>query len=322
MIDIVVVTHDARRALASCVQSVRRHTRAVPHRLIIVDNASRDGTASWLRGADVEAVRHRRNLGFSGAVNAVRGRLRSDWVVLLDDDARATAGWLEGMLRAAEGDRKAVIVGCKVARPDGTINAAEMGSPWSRNAGEEERDLGQRDYTRRCESVIGACWLMRRSLFSRVGPFDERFFPCQFEDLDYCLRARLKGLAVLYHGGSAVIHDHLRRNPDSGAARLKFFEKWGSRLARFPLPDSHPWDRAEWLAARHAAAGRFDLAIRRYAEAVKGHPAPAQFYAAMAGLCLKSGDGPRAREWLSRAAAHPYFASPALRGVLALTGAP
>ncbi|MFI5348591.1 MAG: glycosyltransferase [Elusimicrobiota bacterium] len=311
VIDIAVVSHNARDSIRPCFDSLVRHTRGAAHRILFFDNASSDGTPALLRSLarrrGVEIVLSRRNLGAAGAVNALRRRLKSEWLVLLDDDARATPGWLPGLLRAAASRPGVGIVGCKVTAPGGRIFTAEL-TPAGTACGHGESDEGQRDYRRACECVAKTCWLMRRSLFSRVGLFDERFFPCQFEDADYCLRARLKGFRVLYEGGAAVSHAGLFRiaGPQFARNRKLFERKWLLR-PRFPLADSHPWDRAESEAQGALRRGDVRGAIARYRLLARIHPANAEVRSKLGALYFSTGDFRAARRSLSSALRRSYF---------------
>ena len=112
--------------------------------------------------------------------------------------------------------------------------------------GSGEIDRGQKDYIKECDALVGACWLMRREVFNKIGGFDERFFPSQHEDIDYCLRARLAGYKIIYNGKVRVIHHHLYRDGGEAYGRKnwhKFLRKWKSVLDKFPLKDSHPVDK-------------------------------------------------------------------------------
>ncbi len=240
-IDILVVTHNAKKMLGRCLRSVIRHTRDFPYQLTVVDNASRDGTGAYLKNyfsGTCRVIRSDRNLGFSGGANLALRSTRRPWVALLDDDVEVTPGWLDKLNEAARKQTKVAIVGGKVVFPDSHLFCAEFSIVPSRLVGWREPDRGQRDYTREVDALPGPCWLMRRSVIKKVGFFDERFFPSQCEDIDYCVRVRLAGYKILYHGKVKIIHHHLYRTGSAERTRindLKFLKKWGMTLNRFPL---------------------------------------------------------------------------------------
>ena len=83
---------------------------------------------------------------------------------------------------------------------------------------------------------------MKREVVKKIGYFDTRFFPCQHEDIDFCLRARLGKYKIIYNGKTEIIHHNLFRDRDLFNKNwLKFIKKW--RNIEYPFPDSHPADK-------------------------------------------------------------------------------
>ncbi|MBI4335963.1 MAG: glycosyltransferase family 2 protein, partial [Candidatus Omnitrophica bacterium] len=136
------------------------------------------------------------------------------------------------------------MVGCKIVLPDNRIMSAEFRLKPEATAGSREIDRGQRDYIRECDAIIGAAWLMKREVAQKVGFFDERFFPSQYEDIDYCLRIRLGDYKIIYDGEVKVIHGHLFRHLNRCAKnRRLFYKKWANTLSRYPFRDTHPFNK-------------------------------------------------------------------------------
>ena len=253
--DILIVTYNAKKSLAQCLESVFRYTSGVPYRLTVVDNASADDTAAYLLKCypkQCRLIRAKRNLGFSGGANLVIRKTQNPWVVFLDDDVEVTPGWLEKLHRRAAVDPKTGIVGPKVLFPDNRIFCAEFSINPFRSAGWGEADRGQRDYFKEVDALPGPCWLMPRRVIEEIGDFDTRFFPCQYEDIDYCLRLRLAGYKVLYDGTIKIIHHNLLRagRPEYLRNEIKFHRKWGRTLERFPLCPTDADDRLLALGAK------------------------------------------------------------------------
>ncbi|MBI4375732.1 MAG: glycosyltransferase family 2 protein [Elusimicrobia bacterium] len=273
---IVIVTHNARRALKRCVESALRHSPEVEIR--VIDNASHDGTPILLeslarRHRRLSWARHRRNLGFSAAANRAMREDPAEWTVLIDDDVECRAGWLDRLLAAGR-HAGAGVAGCRIVDHSGRIFSAELAPFWGA-CGQFEPDRGQRDYSRRCEAVCGACMAVRRDVFEATGGFDESFFPCQYEDLDFCLRARLKGFAVVYEGRLGLAHAHLLRDGgrrDENLRRLR--GKWGD-YAAFPLADSHALDRGLVELGRSVHRKDYAAALSQCARLRRHHPVPA-----------------------------------------------
>ncbi len=241
MVDIIIVTYNARAKILRCLRSIREHTRSVPYTLTIIDNHSTDGTRESLRkqrNSIDSLLLLPKNLGFSGAANKALFAGRNPWVALLDDDIEVTPQWLEKLLQCAQLNPQIGIVGGKVVWPNGLIFSAEFKFEPFGMVGKYERDQGQRDYIRECDALPGPCWLMRRDAIKKIGPFDERYFPCQYEDIDYCVRARLAGYQIIYNGRIRVVHHHLYRFGDADYLlknRVRFFKKWKHQLSSMTL---------------------------------------------------------------------------------------
>lgn len=279
----VVVTYNALPSLKRCLDALRR-TAGDAERLVVVDNASRDGTRAFLRALAarrsrlgwrrLEVILNARNLGFSGAANRALRSPLSAWTIFIDDDARVGPGWRKRLLAPAARDPRIGVVGGRVVTPGGVLLSAEI-VPGVAAVGCREPDRGQRNYVRTCEAVCGACLAVRREVFDRGARFDERFFPCQSEEVDFCLQARSLGFRVLYNGAVAIVHDHLFRGGDRLARNERLLrEKWRSFEA-FPSRDSHPADRAWMNAQRRLDERRFLAAIPWCRRLAAADPVPA-----------------------------------------------
>lgn len=247
--DIIVITYNARTVLDRCLRSVIRHTKDTPYRLTVVDNASTDGTSAHLNKHfknKFRLIQNKQNLGFSGGANVALGRTNHPWIALLDDDVEVTPGWLKNLYRLADKYPDVGIVGGKVVFPNNRLFCAEFRIVPFQLVGWQEPDRGQRDYIKEVDALPGPCWLMPRHVVKKVGRFDEQFFPSQCEDIDYCIRVRLAGYKVLYHGKVKIIHHHLYRvgSPEKPRVNdLKFLKKWGKTLDKFPLCPLSPHER-------------------------------------------------------------------------------
>ncbi|MDP2939176.1 MAG: glycosyltransferase [Candidatus Omnitrophota bacterium] len=250
MIDIIVVTYNAKNKLKLCLSSVERHTNGIKYLLTVVNNNSSDGTLQFLKKYQqqhkLKVINTDRNLGFCGGANLALRNTTNEFIVFLDDDAEVTQGWLKKLYKQIKDKSKVGIVGGKVVPTNGIIWSADYRVRPIALVGCGEIDKGQRDYIKECDALIGPCWLIRRQLLKKVGYFDERFFPSQHEDIDYCLRARLAGYKIIYNGKVKIIHRHLLRDGGDKQNKRnwqKFLKKWKYLLHKFPLKDSHPVDK-------------------------------------------------------------------------------
>jgi GT2 family glycosyltransferase len=186
------------------------------HELIIVDNASTDGSADALKSRcpDVRLLVNNRNLGFAGGNNVgIRYAMgqKADYVLLLNNDTEADPRFLSELVAAAEADPKIGIAGSKIyyfSEPKRLWYAGGKVNLWkgdTHHVGENEVDAGQYDGPGDTDYVSGCAMLIRRSVLEEIGLLDERMF-LYYEDSDYCMRARRHGFRVVYVPSSVVWH--------------------------------------------------------------------------------------------------------------------
>jgi GT2 family glycosyltransferase len=233
---VLVVTWRAAEFLAECLAAVRAQT--APHRLLVVDNASDDGTAAVLRSfAEAEVLRLPRNLGFAGGVAAGLERVGTPFVALLNDDAVPAPTWLAELLAAAPG-RAAVT--SRMLLPDGRVNNA--GVALRADGYGADRGLGAADgppYDRPAEvfGFSGGAALLRTGAVRAAGGFPAEFF-LYYEDTDTSWRLRLAGGSVGYAPAAVVRHRHAASSDRTSA--LFSFHNERNRLLMLarcaPLP--------------------------------------------------------------------------------------
>jgi len=233
---IVIVNYNSGPFLLHAVESVRKFT--ADYELIVVDNASIDGSVGHLSDFhDVSIVRLSRNQGFSKANNVGIRMARGRYVVLLNSDTRVEQRWLEKLIEAAEAVAEVGIVSPKLLRLDGRLDSTGHVFHFKdcsvEDRGTGEIDSGQYDQVNKLISCSFACVLIKRKLFEMTGLLDEKMF-FYFEDVDFCIRARLAGwqvsfcpLSVVYHarGGSTRSYRGSRLANRSRAYALRIIVK-------------------------------------------------------------------------------------------------
>jgi GT2 family glycosyltransferase len=214
---VAIATYNGRELLHATLTSLAAENFR-DFRVIVVDDASTDGTAAWLRERwpDVELIAHSTNRGVTAALNAGLRASQSEFVCLLNNDIELDPDCLGELMRSLRGDPAAGSACPKLLSFDDrslldgagdTFNWA--GTGWRRGHG--ERDVGQYD---REQPIFGACAgaaVYRRTALETVGLLDEDFFAF-YEDVDWSFRAQLAGFscryvprAVAYHIGSATL---------------------------------------------------------------------------------------------------------------------
>lgn len=238
---IVIVTMNELPYTKKCVASIAANTPE-PHEIVFVDNGSTDGTADWLDTVpNARVIRNAKNFGFAAAANQGIRAAAGQRVLLLNNDAVVTAGWLAGLLRHLDRDPRIGLVG-PVSNyvsgpqldPTARYEALVEMEDHARRTARERR--GQFEETRR---LVGFCLLARAELFHQIGLFDERFGLGNFEDDDLCVRAVLAGWRLviakdvfIHHFGSRTFLGN-RINYREALDRNKayFLEKWRGVVA-------------------------------------------------------------------------------------------
>jgi GT2 family glycosyltransferase len=210
-IAVIVVNWNSGAYLDKCLQSLKTQTLK-PARIIVVDNASTDGSLEGLetKFLDCEFIKLESNTGFAFANNfAVKKAEDCDWIAFLNPDAFARPDWLEKLYKAAEDFPECASFGSHMLRYgsdriDGTGDVYHVcGSAWRRDHGvlcsKVEREM-QEIFT-----PCAAASFIRGDVFSAAGGFDENFF-AYFEDVDLGFRLQLKGYACRYVPDAVVEH--------------------------------------------------------------------------------------------------------------------
>ncbi|TMA93995.1 MAG: glycosyltransferase family 2 protein [Deltaproteobacteria bacterium] len=210
LVSIVTVTFNAAEFIAPFCAAVAA-LRYTPLETIIVDNASRDGTAALVRRALPTAtlVETGRNLGFAGGSNAGARRARGDILLFLNPDTRPPVDAVEALVDPVARDPGVGATGCKLVFPDGRIQCAGgiVGpNGLARQRGWGEVDHGQYDAPIDVDYVPAAALAVRRTLFWDIGGFHEGYFPGFYEDTELCLRVRRRGHRVVYLPAPRIVH--------------------------------------------------------------------------------------------------------------------
>lgn len=197
--------------LEECLTALRGQTLS-PARVLIIDNASTDGSEGYVREQfpEVEWVQMPENGGFSYAVNEGIRRADTEYVALLNNDTAVEPGWLEALVAALEQHADYDVAASRMILyyDRHLMNAAGDVYQLLRGVGKNRGLLRPVErYGETCR-VLAACAgaaLYRRSLFDEVGLFDEGFFLVS-EDMDISLRALIAGKKTIYVPSAVVFH--------------------------------------------------------------------------------------------------------------------
>src|SRR3954454_6427837 len=208
-LDVVIVSYRCRELLRGCLDSLRAHPSSIPMNVVVVDNASADGTVEMV-GSDypeADLVASPTNLGFAAATNLGARRGGAPCLLALNPDTRVTDSALDAAIAALEAHAEVAVVGPKLILEDGSLDhAAKRCFPTPLSALGHFTAIGRRPGARGplaeyrpphvesgpVDAVNGAFMLMRRDLYERVGGFDEGYW-MYMQDLDLSSRLAQAG---------------------------------------------------------------------------------------------------------------------------------
>ena len=213
-ITVVIPNYNGMKYLAECMTSLCREQQNAPgYEVLIIDNASVDGSVEYLQkewcGEGVRLISLPENTGFCHAVNLGIREAKTPYVILLNNDTKAEAGFVRGLYDAIRENEKIFSVSAKMLmwdRPELIDDAGDrycvLGWAYSRGKGRPAADY---DKSVPVFSACGGAAIYRRSVFEEIGYFDEEHF-AYLEDLDIGYRARIYGYENRYEPKAAVLH--------------------------------------------------------------------------------------------------------------------
>jgi GT2 family glycosyltransferase len=228
-VSIIIPTWNGITYIQDCLNSLL--DQAYPDfEVIVVDNASSDGTPDWVAKhyPQVILIRNERNLGFAGGVNVGLAAASGNILGLLNQDTSVQSGWLGALVEVFLAETSIGIVGSKTLYPDGTIQHAggyvdQRGE--GSHYGYREKAAGQFDQSRSVDFVTGAALAIARPALKAIGRLDEGFSPAYYEDVDWCFRAREAGFQVVYAPKAVLIHKEASRAAAMSHDRMYLFHR-------------------------------------------------------------------------------------------------
>ncbi|MBL7645456.1 MAG: glycosyltransferase family 2 protein [Candidatus Hydrogenedentes bacterium] len=224
-VTVIVVTYNTREMTQACLTSLREGAQELSIEIIVIDNASEDGSADMIRkdfpGAAL--ISSEQNHGFAGANNLAAREARGKYVLLLNPDTLVLNSAIDRLVAFAEAHPEASIFGGRTFFGDGTLNPASCfraPSLWGLFCRAVALDVTfpdsvlfnpdcyggwARDTVREVDIVSGCFLLIRSGLWRELGGFDTDYF-MYGEDWDLCMRARALGHKCLICPEAEIVH--------------------------------------------------------------------------------------------------------------------
>ena len=223
---VVIVAFKCREYVLKCLASIETCSPALLPHVVVVDNASGDGTVEAVRATfpAVAAVANDTNVGFAAAANqGVAALAACDIICLLNPDAVLLDSGIEAAADYLRATQDLGVLGGRILNRDGTVQASARAFPGHLTALFNRHSLTTKllpanrwsrqylmtdwshDEIRRVDWVSGAFMLIHRRAFDAVGAFDPAYF-FSIEDVDFCRRVQDAGLGVAYFPGASIRH--------------------------------------------------------------------------------------------------------------------
>jgi len=258
MIDlsVVILSWNVRNLLRQCLDSVLNHPRPTATEIIVVDNASSDGSAEMVRAEfpQVKLIVNTINRGYTGGNNDGIATATGRYVLILNPDTRVVGDALSTLVEYADAHPDVGVVGPQLVNPDGSVQSSRRRFPTLMTGLFESTWLQPlaprrvlRDYylqdqpddvPQEVDWVTGACLLVRREAIQQVGGLDEGFFMYS-EELDWCRRIKQAGWKIVYLPQAQVMH-YVGQSSDQVVAqrhiyfqtsKVRYFRKHHGALA-------------------------------------------------------------------------------------------
>lgn len=224
-ISVIIVNYNVRDFLEQCILSLKRALKDIPAEIIVVDNASIDGSVRMMkeRFPEVRLIESADNLGFSAGNNLALKEARGAFVVLINPDTVVQEDTFSSLLQFFGDHPEASAATCKIINPDGSFSVDCRHSvptpatafwkllgfnrlfPKSRIFGRYNLTYLDENEVNQVEAISGSFMMVRREMVNQVGLLDEDFF-MYCEDIDYCHRINLAGGKIFYVPESQIIH--------------------------------------------------------------------------------------------------------------------
>ncbi len=241
-LSIIIVNYNVKEFLQNLVHSIHKAAQKINVEIIIVDNASSDGSVEFIteKFPDVKLIANENNLGFGKANNQGLKIAKGKYFLLINPDSIVSEDTFTKMISFIETHPSVGLAGCKILNPDGTLQLAcrrSFPGPWtsfckvtglstlfpnSKLFARYNLTYKDENQSYEVDAISGSFMMMKREVYEKVGGFDEDFF-MYGEDLDLCYRVQQSGFKVFYVHETQIIHYKGESTKRSSLDETKFF---------------------------------------------------------------------------------------------------
>jgi len=235
---IIILTYNNLNYNRICLESIRKYTTADTYEIIIVDNNSTDGTREWLKEqTDIKLILNDENVGFPKGCNlGIDIAEKDNDILFLNNDTKTTPRWLDNLKICLYSDEK---IGATASITNNCSNYQAVSVPYKDIENmidfADKNNVSAPKKWEQKSRLIGFCMLIKREIINKIGTFDERFTPGNFEDDDLCMRIIEAGYKLMVCNDSFIHHfgstsfkkDYTKFNNALRTNAQKFEEKWG-----------------------------------------------------------------------------------------------
>lgn len=235
---IIILTYNNLNYNRICLESIKKYTTSGSYEIIIVDNNSSDGTREWLKEqTDIKLILNDENLGFPKGCNlGIDIAEKDNDILVLNNDTKVTPRWLDNLKICLYSDEK---IGAAASITNNCSNYQAITVPYTDIENmidfADKNNISDPEKWEEKSRLVAFCMLIKREVINKIGAFDERFTPGNFEDDDLCMRiieAEYKLMvcndSFIHHFGSTSFKENYAKFSNILKANAhKFEEKWG-----------------------------------------------------------------------------------------------
>ncbi len=230
-VSIVIVNWNVCPWLAKCLKTIETYTKSVTYEVIVVDNASRDGSVGMVKSdfPQVKLIALRQNLGFAQGNNRGLKIARGRHILFLNPDVELIGDAIGPMVRYLDAHANVGAVGCRLLNSDRSLQHSIGRFTRLSNLAREyflrekaDRAVGvpHPDRATTVDVVLGACLLVRGDVCRAMGGFDERYF-MYHDETDLCLTLKQQGFRTVYYPEVSMIHHGSKSSTSSVESRQR-----------------------------------------------------------------------------------------------------